>query len=162
MAKDKIEKTNVMRVLDQKKIEYTAHSYGDGVTALSGVEVADILGIDPARVFKTLVTYGSKTKQYYVFVIPVAKELDLKKAASAVSEKSIEMIKSKELFPLTGYIHGGCSPIGMKKFFTTTFDQSAEAKPDIIFSAGKIGYQVQVSLGELSKVIRFTLADLTE
>ena len=162
MGKDKIEKTNVMRLLDQKKIDYTAHSYGDGVTALSGVEVAEIMGMDPARVFKTLVTYGSKTKQHYVFVIPVAKELDLKKAANAVGEKSIEMIKSKDLLPLTGYIHGGCSPIGMKKFFTTTFDQSASTQPDIIFSAGKIGYQVQLSLNDLSKLIRFGLADLTE
>lgn len=162
MAKDKIEKTNVMRLLDQKKIEYKHYTYGDGVTALSGVEVAGELGLNPDQVFKTLVTYGSKTKQYYVFVIPVAKELDLKKAAAAVGEKSIEMIKSKELLPLTGYIHGGCSPIGMKKFFTTTIDKSAENQPDIIFSAGRIGYQVQLSLDNLSKIIKYTTCELTE
>lgn len=162
MAKDKNEKTNVMRLLDQKKVPYTAYTYGDGVTAMSGVDVATELGQDPGQVFKTLVTYGAKTKQYYVFVIPVAKELNLKKAASAVGEKSIEMIKSKELLPLTGYIHGGCSPIGMKKFFTTTFDSSAQQQDTIMFSAGRIGFQVQLSLENLSKVIRFGLADLTD
>ena len=112
-------------------------------------------------VFKTLVTVG-KSKKYYVFMLPVAKELDLKKAAKAVGEKSVEMIKSKELLPLTGYIHGGCSPIGMKKFFTTTNDTSAQNFNTIIFSAGKIGYQVEMSLGNLSKVIKFTLADIVE
>lgn len=162
MAKDKTEKTNVMRLLDQKKIEYKHYTYGDGVTAMSGVDVANELGLNPDQVFKTLVTYGSKTKQYYVFVVPVAKELDLKKAAAAVGEKSIEMIKSKELLPLTGYVHGGCSPIGMKKFYTTTIDKSAAAQPDIIFSAGRIGYQVQVTLDNLAKVIRFKLEDIAE
>ena len=162
MGKDKTEKTNVMRLLDQKKIEYKHYTYGDGVTALSGVEVANELGLNPDQVFKTLVTYGSKTKQYYVFVIPVAKELDLKKAANAVGEKSIEMIKSKDLLPLTGYIHGGCSPIGMKKFFTTTIDLSAQAQPDIIFSAGRIGYQVRLTLDNLAKIISFQLADIAE
>ena len=111
----KEDKTNVMRVLDQKRIEYKSYSYGDG-TAISGTEVAAILGKDPSSVFKTLVTVG-KSGQHYVFVIPVEKELDLKLAAKAAGEKNIEMIKSKELLPLTGYIHGGCSPIGMKKFF---------------------------------------------
>ena len=109
------EKTNVMRVLEQKKVPYKGHCYVD-TDAVSGVEVAEVLGQDPAHVFKTLVTMG-KTKQNYVFVIPVARELDLKKAAKAVGEKSIEMVKSKDLLPLTGYIHGGCSPVGMKKFF---------------------------------------------
>ena len=112
------EKTNVMRVLEQKKVPYKGHCYVD-TDAVSGVEVAEVLGQDPAHVFKTLVTMG-KTKQNYVFVIPVARELDLKKAAKAVGEKSIEMVKSKDLLPLTGYIHGGCSPVGMKKFFKTT------------------------------------------
>lgn len=153
------EKTNVMRLLDKKKIEYKSHYYGD-TDAVSGVEVANVLGEDPACVFKTLVTVG-KTKKNYVFVIPVAEELDLKKAAKAVGEKSIEMIKSKELLPLTGYIHGGCSPIGMKKFFTTTIDESVSNCSTFCISAGKIGYQIEISLSELSKVIRFELAGLT-
>ena len=160
MKKDSTEKTNVMRLLDQKKATYTAHSYAS-TGAISGVDVAAALGQEPVKVFKTLVTIG-KTGQHYVFVIPVAKELDLKKAAKAAGEKSIEMIKSKELLPLTGYIHGGCSPIGMKKFFPTCIDRTAEDCDTICFSAGKIGYQVEMSLETLSKMIRFSLADLTE
>lgn len=152
------EKTNVMRILDQKKIKHKTYSYV-GTGAISGIEVADVLGQNPKYVFKTLVTVG-KSKNNYVFVIPVEKELDLKKAAKAVGEKSIDMIKSKELLPLTGYIHGGCSPIGMKKFFKTIIDISAEEYESIIFSAGKIGYQVEMSMEDLSKVIRFTTADL--
>ena len=153
------EKTNVMRILEQKKIKHETHSY-IGTGAISGTEVAEVLGQNPECVFKTLVTIG-KSKSNYVFVIPVEKELNLKKAAKAVGEKSVEMIKSKELLPLTGYIHGGCSPIGMKKFFKTVIDISAEKYETIIFSAGKIGYQVEMSLEDLSKVIRFTTADLT-
>ena len=152
------EKTNVMRILDQKKIKHKTYSYV-GTGAISGTEVAEVLGQNPKSVFKTLVTVG-KSKNNYVFVIPVEKELDLKKAAKAVGEKSIDMIKSKELLPLTGYIHGGCSPIGMKKFFKTIIDISAEEYESIIFSAGKIGYQVEMSMEDLSKVIRFTTADL--
>ncbi|MDU5107537.1 Cys-tRNA(Pro) deacylase [Clostridium sp.] len=152
------EKTNVMRILDKKKINYKSYSYVN-TDAISGVEVADVLGQDPNQVFKTLVTVG-KSKNYYVFMIPVEKELDLKKAAKSVEEKSIEMIKSKDLLSLTGYIHGGCSPIGMKKFFKTTIDASAKELDTIIFSAGKIGYQVEVNLDELEKVIRFQLSDL--
>lgn len=152
------EKTNVMRILDQKKIKHKTYSYV-GTGAISGIEVAEALGQNPKYVFKTLVTVG-KSKNNYVFVIPVEKELDLKKAAKAVGEKSIDMIKSKELLPLTGYIHGGCSPIGMKKFFKTIIDISAEDYESIIFSAGKIGYQVEMSMEDLSKVIRFTTADL--
>lgn len=153
------EKTNVMRILDQKKIKYNKYSYVD-TGAISGVDVADVLGQNPKQVFKTLVTVG-KSKNYYVFVIPVENELDLKKAAKSVGEKSIEMIKSKELLQLTGYIHGGCSPIGMKKYFKTTIDESVKLLDTFIFSAGKIGYQVEMSLGDLSKVIRFETADLT-
>ena len=153
------EKTNVMRILDQKKIKHQTHSYV-GTGAISGTEVAEALGQDPKCVFKTLVTIG-KSKSNYVFVIPVEKELDLKKAAKTVGEKSIEMIKSRELLPLTGYIHGGCSPIGMKKLFKTVIDISAEECETIIFSAGKIGYQVEMSLNDLSKVIRFTTSDIT-
>lgn len=156
----KNDKTNVMRILDQKKVSYNHYTYAD-TGAISGMEVATVLGQDPAQVFKTLVTVG-KTGQHYVFVVPVAKELDLKKAASAVKEKNIEMIKSKELLPLTGYIHGGCSPIGMKKFFPTTIDASAGEQKTILFSAGKIGYQVEVTLEDLAKVIKYQLAEICE
>ena len=152
------EKTNVMRVLDQKKIKYTSHHL-DITEALSGVEMAAMLHQDPTRVFKTLVTVG-KTKTNYVFVIPVAEELDLKKAAKAVGEKSIEMIKSKELLPLTGYVHGGCSPIGMKKAFKTTIHETAKDFDTIMFSAGKIGYQVEMNVKDLEKLIRLTYANL--
>ena len=155
-----IQKTNVMRVLDQKKVPYEMYTYAD-TEAISGIEVANVLGQNPNQVFKTLVTVGA-SKKNYVFVIPVCSELNLKKAAKAVGEKSIEMIKSKELLPLTGYIHGGCSPIGMKKFFTTTIDESAKEWDTIIFSAGKIGYQVEVSLENLRKVIRFELKDVCD
>ena len=152
------EKTNVMRVLDQKKIKYTSHHL-DITEALSGVEMAAMLHQDPTRVFKTLVTVG-KTKANYVFVIPVAEELDLKKAAKAVGEKSIEMIKSKELLPLTGYVHGGCSPIGMKKSLKTTIHETAKDFDTIMFSAGKIGYQVEMNVKDLEKLIRLTYANL--
>ena len=154
----KEDKTNVMRVLDQKRIEYKSYSYGDG-TAISGTEVAAILGKDPSSVFKTLVTVG-KSGQHYVFVIPVGKELDLKLAAKAAGEKNIEMIKSKELLPLTGYVHGGCSPIGMKKFFTTFVDESAKNCSTILFSAGKIGRQVELDPKDLEKVIRINYNQL--
>lgn len=155
-----MEKTNVMRILEQKKIPHKVHTYAS-TTAISGMEVAEVLHQNPEQVFKTLVTVG-KSKQYYVFVVPVGKELHLKKAAKAVGEKSIEMIKSKELLPLTGYIHGGCSPIGMKKFFATTVDDSAMLQTTIMFSAGKIGYQVEMTLADLQKVIRLQLADICE
>lgn len=153
------EKTNVMRILEQKKINYISHNYAQS-GAVSGTEVAQALGQKPPKVFKTLVTVG-KSKANYVFVIPSDKELDLKKAAKCVGEKSIEMLKAKELLPLTGYVHGGCSPIGMKKFFRTTIDVSAKQWETIIFSAGKIGYQVEVSLSDLSKALQFQLAALT-
>ncbi len=153
-----MEKTNVMRILDQKKISYEPLSY-ETETAMSAVEVAERLGIPVDLVYKTLVTVG-KTGQHYVFVIPGAKELDLKKAAAAVREKNIEIVKSKDLLPLTGYIHGGCSPIGMKKFFPTTVDRSAEVLEQFYFSAGKIGFQVRLAPKDLAKVIRFSFADL--
>ena len=155
-----MEKTNVMRILDQKKVTYTPHSIGDN-TKLSGQEVAKALGKSPDCVFKTLVT-SAKSGNKYVFVVPIDCELNLKKAAKAVGEKSIEMLKQKDLLPLTGYVHGGCSPIGMKKFFTTTVDISAEDKETICFSAGKIGYQVELAPNDLSKVIRFKFADIAE
>ncbi len=153
-----MEKTNVMRLLDGKKIKYTPHFYAD-TDAVSGEEICTVLGQDKAQVFKTLVTVG-KSGNHYVFAVPVAKELDLKKAAKAVNEKSVEMIKSKELLSLTGYIHGGCSPIGMKKFFTTTVDKTAANFDTVMFSAGKIGYQIEIPISELGKIIRFTLADI--
>ena len=137
------EKTNVMRLLEQKKIKFQSHHL-DITEALSGVEMADMLGQNPAQVFKTLVTVG-KTKTNYVFVIPVAEELDLKKAAKCVGEKSIEMIKSKELLPLTGYVHGGCSPIGMKKPFPTFIHESALLYDYIYISAGKRGLQIKIN-----------------
>ena len=151
-------KTNVMRELDKLKIKYNFYNYS-GTDAVSGVDVAATLNQNPDRVFKTLVTVG-KSSKHYVFMIPVAKELNLKKAAKSVGEKSVEMIKSKELLPLTGYIHGGCSPIGMKKYFKTTIDKSVEGLDTFIFSAGKIGYQVEMTLDSLSKVIRVQVADL--
>ncbi|SHK56896.1 Cys-tRNA(Pro) deacylase [Desulforamulus aeronauticus] len=151
-------KTNVMRVFDKMKIEYKIHSYID-TNAISGIEVADALHQNPNQVFKTLVTVG-KTNKYYVFLVPVAGELDLKKAADSVNEKTIVMLKAADLLAITGYIHGGCSPIGMKKSFFTTLDQSATNFETIIFSAGKIGYQVEISLEELKKAIRFSLADI--
>lgn len=158
MKKGNAEKTNVMRVLEQKKIDYKAHYY-ESTGAIAGMEVASVLGQDPSTTFKTLVTVG-KSGEHYVFVVPVCGELDLKKAANAVGEKNIEMIKSKELLPLTGYIHGGCSPIGMKKFFKTTVDISAKDKDTIFFSGGKIGFQVEVRPADLEKVIEFQYADI--
>lgn len=151
-------KTNVMRIFDKMRVVYNSHSYAN-TDAISGIEVAEVLNQDPNRVFKTLVTVG-KTKNHYVFLVPVAAELDLKKAADSVGEKSIEMIKAKNLLALTGYIHGGCSPIGMKKTFPTTIDESAANYETIVFSAGKIGYQVEISLEELKKVIQFRIADI--
>ncbi len=154
----KQEKTNVMRILDQKKVPYRSHCYAN-TDAISGEEVAKVLHQDPQQVFKTLVTVGH-SKNHYVFVIPVCRELDLKKAAKAVGEKSIEMLRSRDLLSMTGYVHGGCSPIGMKKFFTTTIHSSAQAQTTILFSGGKIGYQVELTLEDLGKVIDFSLADI--
>lgn len=148
-----------MRILDQRKVDYKSYSYAD-TEAVSGIDVATVLQQDPAQVFKTLVTFG-KSKTYYVFMVPVAEELNLKKAANSVGEKSIEMIKSKDLLALTGYIHGGCSPIGMKKQFVTTIDQSAQQYETILCSAGKIGYQIEISLENLQKVIPCKLAAIT-
>ena len=158
--KKNIEKTNVMRILDQKRIKYKSYCYID-TNAISGLDVASILNENENQVFKTLVTVGN-SKNHYVFLVPVNKELNLKKAALSVDEKSIEMLKSKDLLPLIGYIHGGCSPIGMKKQFKTVIDKSASNFTTIIFSGGKIGYQVELSLEDLEKVIPFTLADITD
>lgn len=154
----KSEKTNVMRLLEQKHAAYESHFYTD-TGAVSGTEVAAVLGEDPQQVFKTLVTTG-KSGQHYVFVIPVSKELDLKKAADAVGEKKIEMLKAKELLPLTGYVHGGCSPVGMKKLFPTVIDASSEYQKTIMVSGGRIGCQVELTLEELKKVVPFQTAEL--
>lgn len=153
-------KTNVMRMLDQKKIPYKAYSYAD-TDAISGTEVAEVLGQNPAQVFKTLVTV-SKANQYYVFVIPVEKELDLKRVAASVGEKSVRMLPAKELLSLTGYVHGGCSPIGMKKVFRTVVDETASDFESIIFSAGKIGYQVELTLSDLNNILPHKVTSLTE
>ena len=154
------DKTNVMRRLNSMKIEYREHFYTH-TEAVSGVDVAAAMGQDPEQVFKTLVTTG-KSGSHYVFMIPVAKELDLKKAAQAVAEKSIEMLKAKELLGLTGYVHGGCSPVGMKKAFPTVIHISAEPRETIIFSGGKIGYQVEVSPGDLARVVRYEFKDVVK
>lgn len=160
MKQKEPEKTNVMRLLDQAKIVYKEHCYAD-TDAVSGLEVAAVLNQNPDHVFKTLVTVGH-TGNHYVFVVPVSCGLSLKKAAKAVDEKSIEMIKQKDLLPLTGYIHGGCSPIGMKKQFVTVVDETAELYDTVMVSAGKIGYQVELAPGDLAKACPLTFCDITE
>ena len=161
MAKQKDEKTNVMRILDQKEIPYTPHTYPhEEGEAVDGVPVAGIMGQAPECVFKTLVARGA-SGALYVFDIPVADSLDLKKAAKAVGEKSVAMLHQKELLPLTGYVHGGCSPIGMKKQYPTVFHETAEILDTIIVSAGKIGCQVELSPTDLIGLVGAETADLT-
>ncbi|MEA5020533.1 MAG: aminoacyl-tRNA deacylase [Gordonibacter sp.] len=159
MSKDNDHKTNAMRILDANSLAYQPRFF-DCPEALSGVEVACLLNLDKDRVFKTLVTRG-KTGEHYVFMIPVACELDLKKAAATAGEKSVAMIKSKELFPLTGYLHGGCSPIAMLKPFPTAIDETAELFEHIVFSGGRIGCQIEMSLNDLERVVPLKHADLT-
>ncbi len=159
MAK-KEEKTNVMRILEQKNIPYTPHEYPHDGGAVSGMDVAGIIGKKPYEVYKTLVTRGA-SGGYCVFVIPVENELDLKKAAKAAGEKSIAMIKQSELLPLTGYIHGGCSPIGMKKLFPTFFQEDAVLLDTIIVSAGKVGYQIETAPDALIEAVNGVTADVT-
>lgn len=151
-------KTNVMRVLDGKKIFYKSHTYEPDST-MSGEEIAEILGEDPDRVFKTLVTQG-KSGAYYVFVVPVKEELNLKKAAKATNEKSVSMIKQKELLPLTGYVHGGCSPIGMKKHFPIFIHETATTFDYIFVSAGKVGFQIEISPEDLISVAGCETVDI--
>ena len=151
-------KTNAMRILDKHKIAYKTYCYAN-TNAISGVDVASTLNQNPAQVFKTLVT-TAKSGNHYVFMLPVAEELDLKKAALAVNEKSVEMLKQKDLQPLTGYVHGGCSPIGMKKQFKTIIHHTAQTFPTIIFSAGHIGYQIELALTDLISVIPLGTADI--
>ena len=152
------DKTNVMRVLDQKKIPYESHSYKPDAS-MSGEEIASLLNEDADKVFKTLVTQG-KSGQYYVFVVPVGTELNLKKAAAAAGEKAVSMIKQKELLPLTGYVHGGCSPIGMKKSFTTFVHETAADHEKMFVSAGKVGFQIELSPEDLLRITGCGLADL--
>ncbi|MBR1507593.1 MAG: Cys-tRNA(Pro) deacylase [Eubacterium sp.] len=156
----KEEKTNVMRVLDGKKIPYESHMYEPDAT-MTGEEIAGILGEDTSKVFKTLVTQG-KSGGYYVFVVPVKAELDLKKAAKAAGEKAVSMIKQKELLPLTGYVHGGCSPIGMKKQFPTFIHETATGFDKVFVSAGKVGFQIELAPVDLIKVAGCKVADITE
>ncbi len=147
-----------MRILDGKRIPYLSHTYEPDAT-MSGEQIADLLGEAPERVFKTLVTQG-KSGQYYVFVVPVRAELDLKKAANEAHEKSVRMIKQKELLPLTGYVHGGCSPIGMKKQFPTFIHETAGAFDRMFVSAGKVGFQVELAPKDLMSVVVYKLADV--
>jgi len=155
------EKTNVMRLLDQKKVKYTGHHYEAPNGAVDGVSVAAAVGKDVSQVFKTLVTRGA-SKKNYVFVVPVAMELDLKAAAKAAGEKSIEMIRQAELLPLTGYIHGGCSPLGMKKQFPTFIDASAQEQETMMVSAGKIGAQVELKPDDLATLARARFAPIAK
>ena len=160
MKNQPAEKTNAMRALDRCGVPYSAHEYAaDKDCPPSGTEVAAMLGLDASSVFKTLVTEG-KSLAHFVFVVPVESELDLKKAAAAVGEKSLTMLPQKKLLPLTGYVHGGCSPIGMKKQLVTVVDISAKDKDKIFFSAGRIGLQVEVSPADLPRALRFTYADI--
>ena len=152
-------KTNVMRILEKEKVCYTAHEYPHGKEAVDGVTVASLLGQDPARVFKTLVTRGD-SGGYFVFVVPVESELDLKKCAKSVGEKSVEMIHVKDITRVTGYVRGGCSPLGMKKPYVTTFHISAEQLPTMMVSAGKIGYQIELAPGDLVRLAQGQFADI--
>lgn len=154
----KEEKTNVMRVLDAKKISYESHAYKPDAT-MSGEEIAALLGEDADKVFKTLVTQG-KTGAFYVFVIPVKGELDLKKAAKACGEKAVSMIKQKDLLPLTGYVHGGCSPIGMKKHFPTFIHETAVGYDMVFVSAGKVGFQIELAPTDLIAAAEIRVEDL--
>lgn len=154
----KEEKTNVMRVLEQKKLPYKSHSY-EPDASMSGAEIAALLGEDPDKVFKTLVTRG-KSGQYYVFVVPVGEELELKKAAAASGEKSIALIPQKELLPLTGYVHGGCSPIGMKKPFPTFVHETAREFDTMFVSAGKVGFQIELAPSDLEAAAGCFFADI--
>ena len=158
MSRKKETKTNAMRILDAAGVDHQIHVFeADGT--MTGVEIAQMLGEEPEHVFKTLVTIG-KSKEHYVFMVPVAEELDLKKAAKAAGEKSIEMVKSRELFDLTGYVHGGCSPLGMKKFFKTFIDETCILFDTILFSGVRIGTQIEMSFDDLASVIDISPVDL--
>ena len=154
-------KTNVMRLLEAQKIEYIVREY-EPDPHMTGLEIANLLGLDADAVFKTLVTFSEKAHEHFVFVIPVGAELDLKKAARAAGVKDIEMIRQKELLPLTGYVHGGCSPIGMKRTFRTYVDETAQLFDRIAFSGGRVGMQVETSFDDFSRAVEFELCDLVK
>ena len=154
-----MEKTNPMRILDKAGVDYSVHDY-TATGAVSGPDVAASLGENPEEVFKTLVVQG-KSEKYYVLVVPVSREADLKKAAAAVGEKSVHMIPSKDLQSVTGYIHGGCSPLGMKRKFRTVVDITAAEHERFYVSAGRIGLQLELKFSDFSKVIDFSLEDIT-
>ena len=160
MAKKSADTTNAVRHITAMKLEFSVLSF-ECPTALSATEISAMLSIPGEKVFKTLVTVG-RSGEHYVFMVPAENELDLKKAARAVGEKSIEMIKNRELLPLTGYIHGGCSPIGMKKQFKTFIDESARQFDTIMFSAGKVGYQVEIATADAERLIPLYFADLAK
>lgn len=163
MKDTKTQKTNVMRVLDQKKVSYDYYTYPHNNEAVDGLEVSKLIGVEKEKVYKTLVTRSSINKNnYYVFVIPVASQLDLKKAAKSVKEKAVEMVHVKDLLQITGYVRGGCSPIGMKKFFPTTFNNTINNITEIVFSAGKIGFQVKIQVKDISKIIKYNIDDIIE
>lgn len=157
----KSEKTNVMRLLDKAKIKYEPHEYPHGSEAVDGITVAKLCGFDPECVFKTLVARGA-SKNVYVFVIPVSSELDLKKAAKAAGEKSVEMVKVSEINALTGYIRGGCSPVGMKKRYPTFINESVKAKNTVYVSAGKIGSQVELEPLALAEICGAQFSELVK
>lgn len=159
MAKKKENKTNAMRILDAAHVDHRIHTF-DATASDTGVDIALRTGQDPDHVFKTLVTQG-KSGEYFVFMIPVAAELDLKKAARAAGEKSVAMVRSRDLFDLTGYVHGGCSPLGMKKFFRTFIDETCVLFDTILFSGGRIGTQIEMGYDDLANVIEIEAADLT-
>ncbi len=150
-----------MRLLDKAKIKYEPHEYPHGSEAVDGLTVAKLCGFDPECVFKTLVARGA-SKNVYVFVIPVSSELDLKKAAKAADEKSVEMVKVSEINALTGYIRGGCSPVGMKKRYRTFINESAKAKNTVYVSAGKIGSQVELEPLALAEVCTAQFSELVK
>ena len=160
MAKEKLEKTNAIRALDKAKLSYTVHTYESDGTAVDGITVAQKTGLPVEKVYKTLVTVGH-SREHYVFVIPVAAELDLKAAARSVGEKAVEMIHVADINKLTGYIRGGCSPIGMKKLFTTVLDESCLSLDTIVFSAGKIGMQIEMGPRALLEFIGAKTAIIT-
>ncbi|MGV3465585.1 MAG: Cys-tRNA(Pro) deacylase [Heyndrickxia sp.] len=152
-------KTNAMRILDKEKIDYSILTYNPDDGKIDGISVAEKMGRNTKEVYKTLITQGS-SKQYFVFVIPVAEELDLKKAAKAVADKKVEMIPVKDITKVSGYIRGGCSPVGMKKLFPTFMDASADSLQNIIVSGGKIGVQIELTVADLLKIVHGTFADI--
>lgn len=159
MAKNKDIKTNAMRILEKNKIEYTHYTY-ECEEFIDGLQIADMLGLSYEKVYKTLVTLGSG-KNYFIFVIPIAKELDLKKAAKAVGEKSVRMIHVKDIVDVTGYIRGGCTAIGMKKQYVTKVDISAERLEKVIVSGGRLGSQMELAPADLLKAAHAQYADIT-